>query len=87
MTREPLFAGLIYNEEGQPVQVAQVGADTCYAIPDGDFLRHVDSIEGDRQASAQMKECFPPQKDALEEGKPEVQGGQPAVSHSTPGKR
>lgn len=66
--REPLFAGLIYNEEGQPVQVAQVGPDICYAIPDGDFLRHVDAIEVDRQVLAHLKERFLPMKDVLIEG-------------------
>ncbi len=74
MIREPLFAGLIYNEEGQPVQVAQVGADTCYAIPDGDFLRHVDSIEVDRQVLAQLKERFLPMKDVLVEGAMRMMG-------------
>ena len=74
MTREPLFAGLIDNEEGQPVQVAQVGADTCYAIPDGDFLRHVDSIEVDRQVLVQLKERFLPMKDVLVEGAMQMMG-------------
>lgn len=66
--REPLFAGLIFNEEGQPVQVAQVGPDMCYAIPDRDFLRHVDAIDVDRQVLAHLKERFLPMKDILVEG-------------------
>ncbi len=74
MTYEPLFAGLVYNEEGQPVQAAQVGADLCYAIPDGDFLRHVDAIEVDRQVLAQLKERFLPIKDALVEGAMQMMG-------------
>lgn len=72
--REPLFAGLIYNEEGQPVQVAQVGRDICYAIPDGDFLRHVDAIEVDRQVLAHLKERFLPLKDVLVEGAMRMMG-------------
>ncbi len=67
-TRQPFFAGLVYNEEGQPVQVAQVGDEPCYAIPDGDFLRHVEAITVDRQAIALLKERLLPLKDALVEG-------------------
>jgi hypothetical protein len=67
-TRQPFFAGLVYNEEGQPVQVAQVGDEPCYAIPDGDFLRHVEAITVDRQAIALLKERLMPLKDALVEG-------------------
>ncbi|MCS7179031.1 MAG: hypothetical protein RML46_11800 [Anaerolineae bacterium] len=74
MTREPLFAGLIYNEEGQPVRVVRVGADFCYAIPDGDFLRHVDAIEVDRQVLAQLKERFLPMRDVLIEGAMRMMG-------------
>lgn len=74
MIREPLFAGLIFNEEGQPVQVAQVGADTCYAIPEGDFLRHVDSIEVDQQVLTQLKERFLPLKEVLVEGAMRMMG-------------
>jgi len=67
-TRQPFFAGLVYNEEGQPVQVAQVGDEPCYAIPDGDFLRHVEAITVDRQVIALLKERLMPLKDALVEG-------------------
>ena len=67
-TRQPFFAGLVYNEEGQSVQVAQVGDEPCYAIPDGDFLRHVEAITVDRQVIALLKERLMPLKDALVEG-------------------
>lgn len=74
MTGEPLFAGLIFNEEGQPVQVVQVGADMCYAIPDGDFLRHVDAADVDQQVLAHLKERFLPMKDTLVEGMMRMMG-------------
>lgn len=63
--REPFFAGLVYNEEGLPVQTAYVGADACYAIPDGDFLRHVDAVEVDRQVLARIKEYILSIKDLV----------------------
>lgn len=63
--REPFFAGLVYNEEGLPAQTAYVGADACYAIPDGDFLRHVDAAEVDRQVLARIKEYMLSIKDLV----------------------
>lgn len=66
--REPLFAGLIFNEEGEPVQVAQVGRTPFYAIPDGDFLRHIEAIEVDRQVVSAIKERLVAMKDLIVEG-------------------
>jgi hypothetical protein len=66
--REPFFAGLVYNEEGLPARTAYVGADACYAIPDGDFLRHVDAVEVDRQVLARIKEYLLSIKDVVIEG-------------------
>ena len=69
MTRhEPLFSGLIYNEEGEPVQTTSVGDEACYAIPEDDFLRHIDAIEVDRQIVHHLKERFMAMKDVLIEG-------------------
>ena len=69
MTRhEALFSGLIYNEEGEPVQTTSVGDEACYAIPEGDFLRHIDAIEVDRQIVHHLKERFMAIKDVLIEG-------------------
>jgi len=66
--REPLFAGLVYNEEGEPVQATEVGGEPFYAIPDGDFLRHVEAVEVDRQVVARIKERLLGMKDAVVEG-------------------
>jgi len=72
--REPLFAGLVYNEEGQAVEIAQVGDATCYAIPDGDFLRHVEAIEVERQVVHILKERLLEMKDAVVEGTMQMMG-------------
>jgi len=66
--REPLFAGLIYNEDGEPVQTAEVGGEPFYAIPDGDFLRHIEAVEVDRQVVAHIKERLLAMKDVVVEG-------------------
>ncbi|HEC34837.1 MAG TPA: hypothetical protein ENI37_09045 [Chloroflexi bacterium] len=66
--REPFFAGLVYNEEGRPAQATEVGGEPFYAIPDGDFLRHVEAIEIDRQVVARLKERLLAMKDVVVEG-------------------
>ena len=71
---EPLFVDLMFNEEGQPVQVAQVGGEHFYAIPDGDFLRHIEAREVDRQVLARLKERLLSMKDAVIEGVLQMMG-------------
>jgi hypothetical protein len=72
--REPLFSGLIYNEEGEPVQTTQVGGEPFYAIPEGDFLRHIEAIEVDRQIVLYLKERFLEMKDLVVEGAAQMMG-------------
>lgn len=71
---EPLFAGLVYNEAGEPVQTATVGREACYAIPEGDFLRHIEAIEVDRQIVAHIKQRLLKMKDVVLEGAMQMMG-------------
>jgi len=56
MAKKPLFAGLIEDESGNPVQIAYVGDEPCYVVDDAGFKRHVPSEEVDRQVLDIMKE-------------------------------
>lgn len=47
--RQALFSGLVYSEDGNPVETTFVGAEPHYIIMDGDFKRHVPAEEVDRQ--------------------------------------
>ncbi len=49
MARQALFAGLVYDEEGQLVDTAVIGDEAQYVINDAGFLRHVDAEAVDRQ--------------------------------------
>ena len=51
-----LFADLVFNEEGEPARFVLIGNVGHYAVPDGDFLRHVEAIYVDRQVVAIIKE-------------------------------
>ena len=55
MTRLPLFAGLVIDEYGQPVDTALVGDEPCYVVDDAGFRRHIPSAEVDRQVLAAMR--------------------------------
>ena len=90
MTRsahKALFADLVFNEDGQPAQVVIVGNVPNYAVPDGDFLRHVEAEHVDRQVMAAMKERILPMKDAVIEGMIQMLGQEdlftrPAIEHA-----
>ncbi|MBN1179921.1 MAG: hypothetical protein JXD18_11970 [Anaerolineae bacterium] len=62
---EPLFAGLVFNEGGESAESVYVGDEACYAIPEEDFLYHVEAIEVDRQIVQRLKERFLAMKDTL----------------------
>jgi hypothetical protein len=67
-TRKALFGDLIFSEEGQPARAVYIGDVPHYAVPDGDFLRHVEAAYVDRQILELMKERILPMKDAIIEG-------------------
>jgi hypothetical protein len=66
--RRALFADLVFNQEGQPAQVVYVGQVPHYAVPDGDFLRHVEAEYVDRQIVASIQERILAMRDAVTEG-------------------
>jgi hypothetical protein len=51
-----IFGGLISNEGGEPVDVAYLGNEAFYVIPDGDFKRYVEAVTVDEQVLALLKE-------------------------------
>ncbi|MGD0612029.1 MAG: hypothetical protein ABSB41_10980 [Anaerolineales bacterium] len=55
MPRQPLFAGLVVDENDRPVGTAYVGEEPCYVVDDGGFLRHIPSEQVDRQVLEKMR--------------------------------
>jgi len=66
--RRALFADLIFNEEGQTAKAVYIGGVPHYAVPDGDFLRHVEAEYVDRQIVALMQERILAMRDVITEG-------------------
>jgi len=66
--RRALLADLVFNEAGQPAQVVYIGPVPHYAVPDGDFLRHVEAEYIDRQIVASIQERILAMRDLVTEG-------------------
>jgi hypothetical protein len=58
MPREPLFAGLVIDENNNPVSITHVGGEPCYVVNDMGFLRHIPSEQVDRQVLQSMQDMI-----------------------------
>jgi hypothetical protein len=67
MPREPLFAGLVVDENDNAVAIAYVGDEPCYVVDDHGFRRHVPSEQVDRQVLRFMAEMIEGHEDLLSE--------------------
>lgn len=71
MTQNPtraLFTDLVFNEEGERAREVSIGGTPHYAIPDGDFMRHVEAEYVDRQIVARLRDMLAPMRDVIVEG-------------------
>ncbi len=62
-TSHAMFAGLVFNQAGQPAEVAYVGNEAHYVILDDDFRRHVAARDIDRQVLLHLREMMEPFRD------------------------
>ena len=67
MPKQPLFAGLVVDEDDRPVDTANVGTDPCYVIDDAGFLRHISSEKVDRQVLQSMADLVKGSEDLISE--------------------
>ncbi len=67
MSGEPLFKGLVVDEDDQPVAIARVGEESFYIVNDSGFLRHVPSEQVDRQVLDMMRSQIEGNEDLLSE--------------------
>lgn len=56
MARTAMFSGLVFDEVGNPADVAYVGEDACYVVDDDDFHRHISAEQVDRAVLRFMRE-------------------------------
>jgi len=67
MANQPLFQGLIFDEDDQPVDVTMVGDEPCYVVNDAGFHRHIPSEIVDRQVLSLMGQMVEGHEDELAE--------------------
>lgn len=67
MPNQPVFAGLIFDENGRPAEVAYVGEEPCYVVDDAGFRRHIPSEQVDRQVLEIMRQSIAGHEDILSE--------------------
>jgi hypothetical protein len=67
MSYQPLFQGLIFDENDQLVGVTMVGGEPCYVVNDAGFHRHIPSEPVDRQVLMTMGKMIEGHEDELAE--------------------
>jgi len=82
-----LFADLVFNEEGEPAEVIMIGKAPFYAIPDDDFLRHVEAAHVDRQIVETLQRRIKEMGDIVTEGVMQMMANQdlftrPAIEYA-----
>src|SRR4030042_4924916 len=65
MVYQPLFKGLIFDENDQPVEVIDVGDEPCYVVNDSGFRRHIPSVQVDRHVLMLMGNMVEGHEDEL----------------------
>src|SRR5512147_1545718 len=58
MARQPLFAGLVFDEFGNIAESALVGDEPCYVVDDHGFRRHIPSEQVDRVVLSQIADLM-----------------------------
>jgi len=67
MPRQPIFAGLVIDENDQPVQTAYIGDEPCYVVNDAGFRRHIPAEQVDRQVLEFIKAGIEGHEDTISE--------------------
>jgi hypothetical protein len=67
MSRQPLFAGLVVDENGNIADTAFVGGEPCYVVDDAGFRRHIPSEQVDRIVLSQIADMMKGSEEFLSE--------------------
>jgi len=67
MIRQPLFAGLVLDEFGNPAETTLVGDEPCYVVDDAGFRRHIPAEQVDKQVLQQIANLLKGSEDLVSE--------------------
>jgi len=74
MPQQPLFAGLVVDENGNPAGSATIGNEPAYVVDDCGFRRHIPAREIDRVVLNQMAEMMKGSEDLISEQAAKMMG-------------
>lgn len=74
MSSKAIFEGLVYDENGNPVETGWIGSEPCYIVDDDGFKRHIPAEEVDRQVWQTMQQEIAGNEDLLVEKAAEMLG-------------
>jgi hypothetical protein len=67
MPSQPLFAGLVLDELGNPVETGFIGAEPCYVVNNAGFRHHIPAGQVDRAVLAQIADVMKGSEDFISE--------------------
>jgi hypothetical protein len=76
MSNKALFAGLVMDENGNPLDTTYLGDEAQYVLDDNGFLRHIDAEVIDRQVLGALQDQILANKDAVEQGLMKMMGSE-----------
>ena len=80
MTTQPLFAGLVFDENDRPLGVAFIGSEPAYVIDDAGFHRHVPSEQIDSAVLNEIKKLIQGNEGFLSEQAAKMMGAEDPFS-------
>ena len=76
MSNKALFAGLVIDENGNPLETTYLGDEAQYVLDDNGFRRHIDAEVIDRQVLQALQDQILANKDAVEQGLMKMMGSE-----------
>src|SRR5512139_3286430 len=76
MSNKALFAGLVMDENGNPLETTYLGDEAQYVLDDNGFHRHIDAEVIDRQVLHALQDQILANKDAVEQGLMKMMGSE-----------
>ena len=67
MPNKAIFAGLVVDENDNPVASTYIGDEPCYVVNDAGFRRHIPSEQVDRQVFQFMQDQIKDNEEAISE--------------------
>jgi hypothetical protein len=74
MSKNALFAGLVFDENNRMAEAAVVGGEASYVIDDDGFKRHVPAEEIDRVILKELRDQTLANRDAVTQGAMQMMG-------------